>query len=343
MVPELITFGVVILAVAAEQIHARRIRNVTALAFGPGRKPAPWARVAPVLRVASIGALTWGMVTLYLAPPKSHKVGVIPENEYRHLVLVLDVSPSMKLEDAGPEHKQTRSQRATALLKSFFERVPIDRYRTSVIATYTEAKPVVVNTTDLEIIRNILNDLPMNYAFKPGPTNLFAGLELAAKTAQPWKPSSTTVVVISDGDTVPATGMPKMPASVAHVVIVGVGDMQAGKFIDGHHSRQDASTLRQVAARLNGAYHNGNEKHLSSDLLRQITAVPGQSPFDKLTRREYALIACGLGAAILGLLPLGLHYFGTRWRPGVPKTKLAPGAGITKTRRREVVTLEESP
>ena len=41
----------------------------------------------------------------------------------------------------------------------------------------------------------------------------------------------------------------------------------AGKFIAGHQSRQDASTLRQVAVRLSGTYHNGNEKHLPTVLL----------------------------------------------------------------------------
>jgi Ca-activated chloride channel family protein len=124
--------------------------------------------------------------------------------------------------------------------------------------------------------------------------------------------------MLTDGDTVPATGMPKLPASIAHVVVVGVGDTQAGRFIEGHQSRQDASTLRQVAVRLKGTYHNGNEKHLSTELLKQLTQAGGKSALEKLTRREYALIACGVGAGMLALLPLGLHLAGTRWRPGVP-------------------------
>ena len=127
---------------------------------------------------------------------------------FRNLLLVLDVSPSMRLQDAGPTGKQSRRKRAADLLKSFFERIPIDHYRTTVLAVYTGAKPVVVATTDLEIVRNILNDLPMEYAFKSGPTNLFAGLEEAAKMARPWRPKSTILLVVSDGDTVPATGLP---------------------------------------------------------------------------------------------------------------------------------------
>ncbi len=112
--------------------------------------------------------------------------------------------------------------------------------------------------------------------------------------------------------------MPTLPASIADVLIVGVGDPRTGSFIDGRQSRQDASTLRQIAARLGGVYHDGNTKHLSSDLLAELTMIPRQSPWERLTRREYALIVCGLGAGVLAFLPWLLHRFGTRWRPGVP-------------------------
>jgi Ca-activated chloride channel family protein len=328
VLPEIAACTVLLLALLAEQLHARRSRRVAGLAFGPTRKPAPWVWAAPFLRAAALAGLCWGLVTLLLMNPKVHKANVIPEAESRHLLLVLDVSPSMRLQDAGPTGKQSRMQRAADLLKSFFERVPIELYRVTVVATYTEAKPVVIDTTDLEVIHNILGDLPMSYAFKPGPTNLFAGLEEAVKVARPWRPRSTTLLLVSDGDTVPATGIPKLPASVAHVLVCGVGDPRAGKFIEGHQSRQDISTLRQVAVRLGGAYHNGNEKHLPSSLLQQIAQTGGQSTLEKLTRREYALIACGAGSTVLALLPLALHFLGTRWRPGVPRNKGNRESGI---------------
>ena len=47
------------------------------------------------------------------------------------------------------------------------------------------------------------------------------------------------------------------------------------------------------------------------------------SAIEKLTRREYALLACALGATILALLPLALQHFGTRWSPGVSTSRLA--------------------
>ena len=123
--------------------------------------------------------------------------------------------------------------------------------------------------------------------------------------------------MLSDGDTVPATGMPKMPASIADVLIVGVGDPRQGSFIDGRMSHQDASTLRQIATRLGGIYHDGNEKHIGTELLNRLTVIPRKSAFEQLTRREYGSIACGVGSAVLAFLPVFLHRFGTRWRPGV--------------------------
>jgi Ca-activated chloride channel family protein len=323
MVAEMLALAAVVLMAAAEHLHARRVRNLALLAFGPNRKPALWARLAPLLRVAAVAGLVWGLTTLFLLRPKVHKLTGIPESEYRDLLLVLDVSPSMRLKDAGPDGKQTRRQRASAILQSFFERVPMELYRTSVVAVYNGAKPVVVRTTDPEVVRNILEDLPMEYAFKAGPTDLFSGLAEAAKIARPWRPKATTLVVVSDGDTIAGTGMPKMPDSIAHVVIVGVGDPATGRFIDGHLSRQDTSSLRQMATRLGGTYHNGNAKHLSTALLQAVTLIGTQSTVERLTRREYALIASAAGAAILGLLPLLLHLAGTTWKPGVPRRPLA--------------------
>jgi Ca-activated chloride channel family protein len=267
-----------------------------------------------------------------LLTPTTRDIEAVPEEEIRHLLLVLDVSPSMRLEDAGPTGKQSRMKRAADLMESLFQRVAADRFRVSIVAVYNGAKPVVEQTTDLEVVRNVLGDLPLNYAFESGETRLFDGLEEAARIARPWRPKSTTLLMITDGDTVPLTGMPKMPASVSHSLVVGVGDPRKGSFIEGRQSRQDAPTLRQIAVRLGGSYHNGNEKHIPTDTLRTITAGTVPSRFERLTRREYALMACAVGGFLYALLPVLLHTWGTGWRPGVAVAR------VSKTSRpRELV------
>ena len=316
-VAEITAVAVLLVALFAEWLHTRRIHRVAALAFGPTRRPALWAMTAPWLRAISAAALAWALVTLWQLSPKIHEAEAVKESDYKHVILVLDVSPSMRLEDAGPDKQLSRLHRTSEVMESFFKRVTIQQYRISVVAVYNGALPVVIDTFDIDVVRNTISDLPMHHAFKAGKTDLFSGLEEAARIAQPWKPNSTTIILLSDGDTVPATGMPRMPASVGNLVVVGVGDPTTGKFIDGRQSRQDVSTLRQIAARLKGTYHNGNEKHLSSELLKQLTTEEAESVWERLTKREYALIAAALACLIYAILPILLHYQGTNWRPGV--------------------------
>ncbi|HUR28658.1 MAG TPA: VWA domain-containing protein [Planctomycetota bacterium] len=326
LVAPLAALAALVLSAAAEALHARRVRRLAPLAFGPSRRPAGWARAAPYLRVAALSALAWGIVTLFTLEPRRYATGMSAaksDGDFQHVLIVLDVSPSMRLVDAGPEKKVSRMTRARALIESFFDRVPIEDSRVSVVAVYNGAKPVVVDTKDFEVVRNIFGDLPMHYAFPSGKTKLFDGLEEAVKIAKPWNPRSATLLVLSDGDTLPATGMPKMPPSIRSVLIVGVGDSRTGKFIDGRQSRQDIPTLKQMAARLGGTFHDGNEKHLSSGLIASSAGLEEQDVFEKLTRRDYALMASLLGALILAFLPVLLHFFGTRWRPGTKPAKLA--------------------
>ena len=318
--PEIAAAALLVLALGAEWLHERRTRRLARLAFGPRSRPAAWVAAVPFLRAISVGALTWGLATLFLIVPQRHSTEgteVRRDKDPRHILIALDVSPSMRLVDAGPQKKLSRMERARAVMESFFDRVPLSQYAVSVVAFYTGAKPVVIDTTDYEVVRNILGDLPMHHAFQSGKTKLFDGLEEAAKLAAPWNPGSTTLIVLTDGDTVPATGMPRMPASVRSTIVVGVGDPQAGKFIDGRASRQDVATLKQVAARLHGSYFNANESHISTSMIADAFGLEAESPFEKLSRREYALIAAALGALLLAALPVFLHRFGTAWTPGV--------------------------
>ena len=310
----LVALGTACLFLLTEWIHYFRVRRLACLAFGPKGRAAIWARFAPIVRVCAWSALAWSLTVLLLLEPRVHRAQTVAPEDYKHVVMVLDVSPSMRLGDAGPTKDQSRMRRASEIMESFFQRVSIEEYKLSVIAVYTGAKPVVEETVDVDVVRNIMNDLPMHYAFPVGKTDLFAGLEEASKLARGWKPRSTTVLVISDGDTVPATGMPTMPASVSKVVMVGVGDPITGKFIDGRQSRQDASTLRQVAARLNGVYHNGNEHHLSTDLLKQLTATGKNDQWFDLSLREAALALAALSSSTLAILPILLFYAGMPWR-----------------------------
>ena len=55
MIPELSAIAVVILAGIAEVLHLGRVKRLSALAFGPTKRPAAWAHIAPVLRPVAAG------------------------------------------------------------------------------------------------------------------------------------------------------------------------------------------------------------------------------------------------------------------------------------------------
>lgn len=317
MVAVFATIAAVILALGAEAIHLTRVKKLGGLAFGHHGKPRLWARTTPAMRVVAIGLLCWGLITLFSIKGKTHNQSEIDTAKQRHVVILLDVSPSMRLVDAGTERDKSRMARAREVIESLFDRVPIQQYKISCIAFFSKAIPVVVDTKDMEVVKNILNDLPMHYAFKGRQTDLFAALEEASNIVQPWQPKSTILLIVSDGDTVPGKGMPKMPPSVASSLVIGVGDPLTGTFIAGANSRQDISTLRQVAARMNGEFHNGNTKHITSNMIEQLTAQTSKSRWEDFGEREYALMAIAIGAMILSLVPFLLHYGGAAWSPGI--------------------------
>lgn len=331
MVMPLILAGVAaVLVMVGEVLHWRRLVRHSRLLFGPRQRPAAWARTVPFIRSLTAGGLAWALTTLMFVEPVIHQSDEIPDEEWRHLVLVYDVSPSMMLRDAGRSGDMSRRERAAELVESLFERVPIGKFKISVIATFNGAKPVVEDTRDIELVRHIMSGaVEMRYAFKRGKTRLFDGIEAAAKLGKFWRADSAMLVIVTDGDTVPGTGMPQLPPSFGGSLVIGVGDHVQGKFIDGGQSRQDVSTLRQVAIRLGGEFHNGNRRHVPSDVLAAAAADSRKPLIEQLTLREYAMIALVFCSALLTLLPMLLHYFGTSYRAGVlamPEERPVPAA-----------------
>jgi Ca-activated chloride channel family protein len=123
MIAELLALAAIALGTLAEWLHSRRTARVAILAFGPEAKPRGWTAAAPFLRCLALGLLVWGLFSLFQLDPKVLKPKKTPEGGYRHLMILLDVSPSMQLSDAGPAGQQTRAKRAAEVLMSILSRV----------------------------------------------------------------------------------------------------------------------------------------------------------------------------------------------------------------------------
>jgi Ca-activated chloride channel family protein len=256
-------------------------------------------------------------MTLYRADP-SGPLAFNPSADPRaihHFVIALDVSPSMHLVDAGPRGEQTRGDRARDAIRSVLERLDPQRTRVSIVAFYTTARPVVIDTFDPEVTANVLADLPLEHAFSAGKTDLYSSVKAAAELGAEWRDGSATLLLLSDGDTLPTHSMPALPRSFANSVVAGVGNSQRGTYIDGHSSKQDKAALEKLAAQLSGRYFDANVRQLPAEHIARLVPPLPEFGDDGRSMRLFALGAVGCGSATLALLPLALAVAGTGPRP----------------------------
>jgi Ca-activated chloride channel family protein len=305
----LIALGVLAVVTVAEWLHAKRVARVASLAFGPTGAPARWAAAAPVLRCVAVTAIAWGATVLAKYDPVQ-TYGKPKREASKQLLICMDVSPSMQLKDAGPEPvKVSRAIWAGKVVQGILDRLDSETTRVTLYAFYTKALPIVQETFDKEVIRNALDGLPMYVAFESGATDMHQGVAATLEHAKVWAAKSAMLVIVSDGDSSANQAPLHVPDSIADTIVIGVGDPYRSTMVNGHSSRQDTDALKQLAARLGGVYHNGNEKHLPTAILDKLS-VTSPRKNASLGAREAALIAAGSGASILALLGPALVLFG---------------------------------
>lgn len=298
-----------LLIAGAEWLHARRVARVARLAFGESAKPRVWARLAPVARIAGVTLATWGALVLFNLDPQAPGQSLSPRAN-QQLLVCLDVSPSMLIEDAGPPgSKMTRAKWAGKLVQGILERVSDEDTRYSLIAFYTDALPMLQTSNDKNVLFNMLDGLPVYVAFEPGPTKIDAGIREAANMCKAWGRKSTTLIIITDGDVNSTAASSNLPASIADVLVLGVGDPARATMVAGHSSRQDAMSLRSLAAKLRGTYLESNQRHVPSTVMQSLSmAMPtiGTS----IGLRSAGLIALVTGTSLLAFITPMLLLFG---------------------------------
>ena len=168
------------------------------------------------------------------------------------LVFVADLSPSMFLQDAGPDGTQTRQARTREVVEGILQRVS-GNLRFGVIGFYTEALPVVMEARDPELVRNVFDGLPLSYGMPVGQTDLGKAVNATLDLVADFPAGSTRMIILTDGDSVNLVPILPRPKSVKEVLVLGVGNPHKGMYIDGHQSRQEGETLQRVATSLMGS------------------------------------------------------------------------------------------
>ncbi|HYW80269.1 MAG TPA: vWA domain-containing protein, partial [Thermoguttaceae bacterium] len=230
----------------------------------------------------------------------------------RHVVFVADLSPSMTIEDAGPDGDCTRAHRSYEVVDAILKRLDRDLIY-SVIGFYTEAMPVVVDAEDTELVRNVFDGLPVWYVMQSGKTDLGKGVTKTLEHLRDYPSGATTVFICTDGDTVRPGAIPKPPPAVDDIYVLGVGNPKQGTFIDDHMSRQEPSVLRALAGRLGGKYFDVNEKHVPTLNLGTLAAGVGVTDggYDLVDWAIFVLLAA---AAVHASISVLLQFFGSDWK-----------------------------
>jgi Ca-activated chloride channel family protein len=313
MIPLVSAILALLLASLAEWLHVRRIRRVALLAFGPTGSARAWTRAVPFLRALSIGAFAWGLATLWVLKIEADSPAGRDKKaaEATRLVFVADLSPSMYLQDAGPDLKQTREARMRDVVEGILQRVS-GNLRFGVIGFYTDSIPVVMEARDPELVRNVFNGLPLTYAMPIGDTDLGQAINRSLELVKDFPAGSTRVLIFTDGDSVDIAPLASRPKSVRDVMFLGLGNPHKGTFIDGHQSRQEPEVLGRLATELKGQYYDVNEQHLTTSALGDLV-VMSPLPQRGLTRAQLAVLLMVLGATIMAFIPLALEYLGTDW------------------------------
>lgn len=313
----MVIVGVLLVSALAEAMHLRSTIRGGHLFFSGG---SPVVRcgirttlVVGVLRAISMTAVVFGALVLLVVDPVRVSGATKSENSaVRRLVVLLDVSPSMALEDAG-SGKIARWRRAVRQVELVLRQIDVSQTRISLYAVYTTAKPVVIDTSDANVILTLCSGVPLGFAFDIGTTNLARSLGEVFERVSTAPAESTTLLLLTDGDSDSVASLPRVPPSVRKIIVGGIGDSQSGSFIDGHLSRQDLLGLQRLASRLGGSYFNVNSADLPPDLLDEVSGiVPERRAFVGLSLREWALVALGFGGAVQVVIPLMVAWIDRR-------------------------------
>ncbi len=317
----IIALGCALLMFVAEWLHGKRIARVAYLAFGSQGRSRGWVAVAPFVRIVGASSIAFGLTVLWLMQPAAIEKQP-SQAASKHLLVCLDASPSMYVADSGPDGKKKRAVWAGEVIQAILDRLDTETTRVTVFAVYTKSIPVIEETFDRNVVRNLLDGLPLFAAFEAGPTRLSSGVSEALNYARKWESGSATLLIISDGDSEDKIEVRSIPSSIADTIVVGVGDPMRPTMVSGHRSTQDVASLKSLATKLKGKYHQGNNKHLPSEVLANLSMVRPRVT-DGIGLREVALTCIAVGGCLLALVGPLLILFGRVFSelPSVPIAK----------------------
>ena len=272
----LLLIAMVPLLFVLRRLLARR-RPQIAVAFGTAPIGRDWMAALRFVPDVVLGlALSFGIVAL--ARPQRTDERVEQSGRGIDIVLALDVSGSMEIQDLRPNRLEAAKRIAIDFLKS---RVGD---RLALVAFAGEAYSLAPLTTDYDLLREDLASLHMGMIALDG-TAIGTALGVATNRLRESTAKSRVCILLSDGESNAGSLDPLLAAQLAHAYGIRLYTIGLGK--DGFvpygqdslgrvryvQTRLDETTMRQIAAAADGQFFRATDTGALRQVFQQINRL----------------------------------------------------------------------
>jgi len=273
----LLLLGLVPLLPLLRWLLARRRRQVV-VAFGPGGLRPDWRAL---LRFVPDVVLSLALALLVLAAARPQRASehLTQTGQGIDIVLAVDLSASMELEDLKP----TRLEAAKRLARSFVQQRAGDRL--GLVAFAGQAYSLVPLTTDYELLLDNLSNLKPGLIEEDG-TAIGTALGVVINRLRESTARSKVCLLLSDGENTAGNLDPLLAAQLAHaygirLYTIGLGedgfvpygrDSTTGKprYVQ---TRLDETTMRQLAQAASGRFFRATDNKALGQVFGEINKM----------------------------------------------------------------------
>jgi Ca-activated chloride channel homolog len=255
-------------------VLARRHRSQLGVAFVAGQLPRDWSTLLRFLPDVLLAlSLSFGLVAL--ARPQRTDERVVQNGEGIDILLVLDVSSSMELQDLRPN----RLEAAKRVARQFVDGRRGDRIGLVVFAG--DAYSLAPLTTDYDLLRDDLQSLRLGMIPNDG-TAIGTALGVATNRLRDSRSRTKVCILISDGENTAGSLDPLTAAQLAHayglkIYTIGLGQdgtVPYGTDEQGRpryvETRLDETTMRQLAQAGEGHFFRATDNAGLRQIFAQI-------------------------------------------------------------------------
>ena len=258
------------------QVMARR-RPQVGVALGPTPMHRDWMAALRFMPDVVLGlALSFGIIAL--ARPQHTDERVEQSGRGIDIVLALDVSGSMEIEDLRPNRLEAAKRIATDFLKSRAGD------RLALVAFAGAAYSLAPLTTDYDLLREDLASLRVGMIALDG-TAIGTALGVATNRLRESTAKSRVCILLSDGENNAGSLDPLLAAQLAHAYGIRIYTIGLGK--DGFvpygqdslgraryvQTRLDETTMRQLAAAAAGQFFRATDTGALRQVFNQINRL----------------------------------------------------------------------